>query len=275
MRMLFFNKEILKEVAMGEYNTKPNSEVDIENGELLYDDGEHKFIWLGWGQAEEGMIQTNQYLIVDNGRGILLDPGGIHIFPKVVSNVTKYIDLDDIDFIFFSHQDPDVSSGIPMWLSVTSADIYISELWVRFLPHFGITDLSRIKGVGDGGVSVAGLDIIPAHFMHSPGNHVAFDKKSQILFNSDIGAAVFGSQRYLFVDDDNFNSHVSIMEGFHKRYIASSNVCKHYINRVRALNPKMIAPQHGAVFRGKAVDMFLNWLGSLRCGADIIDEISR
>lgn len=257
------------------YCTKPNSEVDYENGEVLFDDGEHKFIWLGWGKLEEGMIQTNQYLIIDKNQGILLDPGGIHIFPKVVSNVTKYIDLDAVKYIFFSHQDPDVSSGIPMWLSVTPADIYISELWVRFLPHFGITDFTRIKGVPDGGMRVGDLEIIPAHFMHSPGNHIAYDPKSNILFTADIGAAVFGSNKYLFVDDDNFNSHVSIMEGFHKRYIASSNACKYFASKVRGLNPYMLTPQHGAVFRDRAVDMFLNWLTSLRCGADIIEEISR
>ena len=257
------------------YCTKPNSEVDYENGEVLFDDGEHKFIWLGWGKLEEGMIQTNQYLIIDKNQGILLDPGGIHIFPKVVSNVTKYIDLDAVKYIFFSHQDPDVSSGIPMWLSVTPADIYISELWVRFLPHFGITDFTRIKGIPDGGMRVGDLEIIPAHFMHSPGNHIAYDPKSNILFTADIGAAVFGSNKYLFVDDDNFNSHVSIMEGFHKRYIASSNACKYFAGKVKSLNPYMLTPQHGAVFRDRAVDMFLNWLTSLRCGADIIEEISR
>ncbi|AEA33727.1 beta-lactamase domain protein [Hippea maritima DSM 10411] len=261
---------------MGEYNNKPNSEIDMENGEILYDDGKHKFIWLGWGRLETGLIQTNQYLIIDGNKGVLLDPGGIHIFPKVVANVTKYIDLDDIDVIFFSHQDPDVSSGIPMWLSVTNANVYISDLWVRFLPHFGITDFSRIKGIPDGGQRLGDLEVIPAHFMHSPGNHIVFDSKSKILFNADIGAAVFNEGgEYLFVDKDNFNAHTALMEGFHKRYIASSNACRYYVNKVRSLSPKMIAPQHGGVFRDEAVEMFLNWLGNLKCGTDIIDELSR
>ncbi len=257
------------------YCEKPNSEVDTENGEILYEDSEHKFIWLGWGEAESGMIQTNQYLIVHNGKGTLLDPGGIHIFPKVVSNVTKYIDLSDIEYIFFSHQDPDVSSGIPMWLSVTNADIYISELWVRFLPHFGISDLSRIKGIPDRGTRLGSYEIIPAHLMHSPGNHVLFDSVSKILFNADIGAAVFSeTERYLFIDSDNFQDHVRLMEGFHKRYMASSAVCRNYVNRIRSLSPVMIAPQHGGIFRGRGVSMFLDWLSSLQCGSDIIDQIN-
>ncbi len=257
------------------YCNKSNHEVDIENGEVLYDDGNHKFIWLGWGKLEDGLIQTNQYLIIDNNKGTLLDPGGIHIFPKVVSNVTKYIDLEDIEYIFFSHQDPDVSSGIPMWLSVTNAQVHISELWVRFLPHFGISDLSRITGIPDKGGKVGNYQIIPAHFMHSPGEHLLYDEQSKILFNTDIGAAVFSDEnKYLFVDSDNFKEHLKLMEGFHKRYMASSNTCKYYANRAKSLNAKMIAPQHGAIFRDEGVNMFLDWIGSLQCGADIINEIS-
>ena len=257
------------------YCNKSNHEVDTENGEVLYDDGNHKFIWLGWGKLEDGLIQTNQYLIIDNNKGTLLDPGGIHIFPKVVSNVTKYIDLDDIEYIFFSHQDPDVSSGIPMWLSVTNAQVHISDLWVRFLPHFGIADLTRIVGIADQGGVMGNYQIIPAHFMHSPGEHLLYDEQSKILFNSDIGAAVFSDEnKYLFVDSDNFNQHLALMEGFHKRYMAASSACQYYVNKKKSLDAKMIAPQHGAVFRNEGVNLFLDWIGSLKCGADIINEIS-
>ncbi len=45
--------------------------------EIVFDSPNHKFVWLGRDETglEEG-VQTNQYLIVDNGRGTLLDPGG-------------------------------------------------------------------------------------------------------------------------------------------------------------------------------------------------------
>ena len=46
------------------------------HGKILYEDENHKFIWLG-GETKyrKGAVQTMQYLIIDNGRGILLDPG--------------------------------------------------------------------------------------------------------------------------------------------------------------------------------------------------------
>jgi len=257
------------------YINLSNEQVNISNGEVLFEESGHKFIWLGWDEADikGGFVQVNQYLIISNGKGTLLDPGGVHVFPKVVANVSRYIDLADIKNIFYTHQDPDVSSGIAMWLSITSANVYISKLWVRFLPHFGITDVSRIIPIEDNGGRIDSFEAIPAHFMHSPGQHTLYDPTSKILFTGDVGAAVFGSKTYLFVED--FNAHVALMEGFHKRYMASNAVCRNFVNRVRKYDINMIAPQHGSIFKKEAAKSFLSWLESLKCGSDIIDEISR
>jgi flavorubredoxin len=42
---------------------------------ILYESENHKFIWLGADAEEEkGVIRTNQYLIIHNGKGVLVDP---------------------------------------------------------------------------------------------------------------------------------------------------------------------------------------------------------
>jgi flavorubredoxin len=248
-------------------------------GQVLYDDGDHKFIWIGMDEGySKGVVQTMQYLIIDKNRGWLLDPGGIHLFARVVAGVSRYISLDRIEGIFFSHQDPDVSSGIALWLGVTQAKVWVSALWTRFLPHFGIVDLSRvaaIEEIRDRSIALgsgAKLRFVPTHFMHSPGAWSVFDEKSRILFSGDVGAAVFpeGAER-LVVDD--FAEALPYAEGFHKRYIAGNAVARRWVEIVKRLNPEMIAPQHGAVYRGPAVGAFLSWLALLRCGIDLIDEI--
>ena len=39
-------------------------------GKVLYEDDNHKYIWLGTeNKYRKGVIQTMQYLIIDNGRG--------------------------------------------------------------------------------------------------------------------------------------------------------------------------------------------------------------
>lgn len=250
--------------------------IDKNNSYVLYEDEKHKFIWLGWSEGyEEGIVQTNQYLIIDNNRGILLDPGGVHLFSKVVSEVTKFIDLNMIDIIFYSHQDPDVSSGISLWLGITNAKIYVSDLWTRFFPHFGVVNIDRVIGIPSEGMSISlpysELVFIPSHFLHSTGNFSCYDTKSKILFSGDIGAAVFQKDTYVFVE--NFDEHLNIMEGFHKRYMASNIACKKWVSIVSKYDINMIAPQHGAIFNKENSKKFLEWLSNLKCGIDIIDQI--
>ncbi len=248
-------------------------------GEVIFDGENHKVVWLGWDTDDSGgAVQTNQYLIIHGSDGFLLDPGGVHLFSRVVSVISRYIDLDRIREILFSHQDPDVSSGIALWLGITEATIRLSSLWLRFVPHFGLVQLSRITEVPDRGeaLSLGGegeIRMIPAHFLHSPGNFSYYDTISGILFSGDIGAAVFptGSE-YLYVED--FDKHLGYMEGFHRRYMASNKVCANWVKRVRAERINMIAPQHGAIFPENQVNRFLDWFSDLQCGSDIIETIN-
>ncbi|MEW5817989.1 MAG: MBL fold metallo-hydrolase [Spirochaetota bacterium] len=247
------------------------------NGKILYQDDDHKFIWLGADSKEKkGVVQTNQYLIVDKGQGTLLDPGGIHLFSRVVSVLSRFIEIEKIESIIFSHQDPDVSSGIALWLGVTPAQIYISSLWIRFLPHFGIVDLERVTGIEEPGKKLslssgAELLFIPAHFLHSTGNFCVYDEKSKILFSNDIGTAVFTDDQYLIVE--NFEEHKKIMEPFHKRYMAGNRVCRKWVETVSKLKVEMIAPQHGAILQGENVVRFLKWFEQLSCGIDNLDQL--
>ncbi len=247
-------------------------------GKVLYDDGEHQFIWLGWEEEEEeGFVQTNQYLIIDRGKGTLLDPGGVYVLPRVMAAVSTYISPEDIEYIFYTHQDPDVSSGISLWVNNTPAKVYISKLWTRFVPHFGSLDMNRIMPIDDSGgyltlPSGAKLHFIPAHFLHSTGNFTLFDERAKILFSGDIGAAVFPKgERYLFVED--FDKHLSYMEGFHKRYMASQKVCELWVSLVERYSPEIIAPQHGAIFKGENARKFLEWFRNLESGIDIVKSI--
>ena len=231
------------------------SQADI-NGLILYEEKDYKFIWLGSDPSlKRGVVQTNQYLIIDRGKGFLLDPGGVHLFARVVSSVSRYISIDKIEGIFFSHQDPDVSSGIALWLGVTNAKIFVSSLWLRFLPHFGIVDNSRVLGIEDGNRDFSlpsgnRLNFIPSHFLHSTGNFSLYDAKAKILFSGDIEAAVFPEgEETVFVDD--FERHIPFIKSFHTRYMASNAVIRKWLSIISKLDVQCLAPQHGAIYKGK------------------------
>ena len=59
----------------------------------LFEQKDHRFIMLGWEEKEDGMaVQTNQYVITSGREIVLLDPGGAHVFPRVLANVAELVD---------------------------------------------------------------------------------------------------------------------------------------------------------------------------------------
>ncbi len=246
----------------------------MENSVVIFDDGNHKNLLLeDFGHGE--MVQANVHMIVDNGRGIILDPGGHKVFKHLISEVGKIIGVNNLDYIFLSHQDPDIVAAINGWLMTTKAKALSSKLWLRFIPHFGVDKfvIDRLIGLDDeGGIIKLGeteLYILPGHFMHSPGNLHVYDPVSKTLYSGDLGASL--GQDYIFVED--FDAHIQYMEGFHRRYIPTNKVLKAWVKMVRDLDIETIAPQHGAIFKGKdIVNKFLDWLDDLQCGIDIMED---
>jgi len=241
----------------------------------LFDNGTHKNILLEDFDAGEG-VQSNQHVIVDHRSAMILDPGGNKLYTRVFTAAAKAHRGAKLEYVFCSHQDPDIVAALNGWLMTTNATGLISELWRRFIPHFGSDKLvfSRVEGIPDAGMMLqlgeSELMVIPAHFLHSCGNHHILDPVSKILYTGDLGASV--GTDYRVVDD--FDAHVEKMEGFHKRYMSSTAALRAWVAMVRPLDIETIAPQHGALFQGKEmVGRFLDWLDGLECGIDALPDL--
>ncbi len=240
----------------------------------LHDDGTHRNVLLeDFGRGEA--VQANQHLVVHGGAGMILDPGGHKVYSKVMSETTQQLGAGKLELVFFSHQDPDIIAAANGWLMTTDATAYISALWTRFVPHFGLDQLvaDRLLPIPDQGMWVdlngARLAFLPAHFLHSPGNFHVWDPVSRILYTGDLGASL--GMDYQEVTD--FDAHLQFMEGFHTRYMASGKALRAWAAMARGLDVEIIAPQHGAFFRGKPlVKRFIDWCASLSCGVDLFPD---
>lgn len=240
---------------------------------VLYDDGTHRNILFEDFDRGGLAVQANQHLIVHGAAGMVLDPGGHKVYSRVLAETFSELGGAKLRYIFLSHQDPDIVAAINGWLMTTEADAYISELWVRFVPHFGFDHLvgSRLKPIPDHGMSFdldgARLHALPAHFLHSEGNFHLYDPIAKILYTGDLGASL--GAPYAIVSD--FAQHIPYMEGFHRRYMCSRKVMKAWADMVLPLDIDIIAPQHGALFVGKdLVKRFIDWCGNLECGVDLV-----
>ncbi len=250
----------------------------VNNEKILYDDGIHKCIMFGFDDEthEDSFLSVNQYLIIQNEHAILIDPGSVGIFDDLYEAISNHIAIENIKFIFFSHQDPDVSGSIAHWSVSTNAKFIISSIWIRFMSHYGFADTTRIMALEDHGAKLKFgndyLRFLPAHFLHSPGNFSVYDSRSKIVFSGDIGAAIVPSpESYKHVE--NFDQHVVFLEAFHKRYMSSNKLCRAWSAQIAKLDVDIIAPQHGLIFEKEDVKLFLDWIKEFQCGSDYMEEL--
>ena len=103
--------------------------------------------------ATDAAVQSNQFLIVDDGHGALIDPGGNITYNGLLMSMQRYVPSRDLDFILASHADPDIIASVNKWFVTSHCKVMISQLWTRFVPHFTTgRDISgRIVGIPDRG----------------------------------------------------------------------------------------------------------------------------
>lgn len=244
---------------------------------VLFDNGTHKNILLDETPAGSLAIHSNQHVIIDNQSGTILDPGGHKIYARVLAHTMGLLGKAQLETILLSHQDPDIVAACNGWLMTTNAKAYIPSLWTRFIAHFGIDRLveNRILPVPDEGMVIplgkSELWLIPAHFLHSPGNMQVYDPIAKVLYSGDLGASAHVQTGEVEAKD--FTAQLQHMQGFHQRYMASQKAGKAWASCVRQLDIDIIAPQHGPFFRGKEmVQQFIAWVENTPCGVDLLPE---
>lgn len=237
----------------------------------LFDQGHQ---WYAFGrdpEKPEKIIDTNQFMVVDGDKALLLDPGGIEVFSAMLASVLKYLDIENITDLFASHQDPDIISSLGMWDQVLpNARLHCPWLWESFVRHFGMSNIEYVPIPDEGGrieLNTVELELIPAHYLHSSGNFHIYDAKAKILFSGDVGAALEPPGSDLFVD--NFDLHQDKMRYFHQRWMPSEIAKKDWLNRVRKLDIQLMVPQHGRMFKGDDIQRFFDWFEKLEVGIAI------
>lgn len=96
----------------------------------LYRDKNHACIMFTDLIEEDGQaVQANQFLIVDDDTGAIIDPGGNLAFNELFMGMTKHFPPHKLSYLIASHADPDIIASLDRWLTSTKASLVISRVW--------------------------------------------------------------------------------------------------------------------------------------------------
>lgn len=235
----------------------------------IYASDTHRWIVFGRDPDKPNkIIDTNQYMVVTKDNALLMDPGGIELFSAMLACVVREVPVDQITHLFASHQDPDIISSLGLWdKAIPNSTLHAPWLWEGFIRHFGMEHI-EYSPINDAGgqlvLDEVALQFVPAHYLHSSGNHHVYDAEAKILMSGDVGAALDADDAPLEIDD--FDEHIKRMAYFHTRWMPSNRAKDDWIERVSKLDIEQMCPQHGRIFKGDQVKQFLDWFAALDVG---------
>jgi flavorubredoxin len=204
----------------------------------------------------------NSYLIRGSEKTALIDTVDPSKEFELIANLVKQ-GVTRIDYIVINHAEQDHSGSLPMVLEFfPDAMIVTNEKCKEFLSDLLHIPLDRVKVIRDRETLSLGdktLEFLITPWTHWPETQLTFLREDRILFPCDLfGAHHAQSNIYVVDEGENYRSA--------KRYYAEimmpfRNSIKGYVEKVRALNPEMIAPSHGPVHQRPQLilDAYADW----------------
>lgn len=201
----------------------------------------------------------NAYLILDE-KVTLIDTVKAPFTQELIDHISAVIDPAKIDIIISNHVEPDHSGALPAVSRLCpNADIYtIAPAGQKGLTaYYGDLPLKTVKNGDSISLGKHTLQFAATPMLHWPDNMVTYCPEEKLLFSNDAFGQHLASASVF--DED---AGISVVLEEAKRYFGNILMCYHAMARkalelVRSLEPAIIAPSHGVVWK-KHVNDILN-----------------
>jgi flavorubredoxin len=213
-------------------------------------------------------VQYVNPLLIRGAEPLLVDTGAAVLSDEYFTALESLIDLDDVRWIFVSHDDRDHTGGLLGLLEMCpSARVLTSFQAVNRITKETPLPLERIEfaEIGDS-VSIGDrcLHLVRPPLYDSPSTRGFWDDRTGLYYAADAFGAVT-PQYYELVDDA---PQADYVDGFYWLNrantpwleLADTTKMQMVVNRVRAIDPSVIASAHGPVAVGSPVGWLLDLL---------------
>ncbi len=246
-----------------EQNTSPSGIQDHHPKPVQIAD---KIWWVGHVLPDDP-FQCHVYLIENGDQSVLVDPGSMLTFKHTLAKIEQIIPFSHIRYFICHHQDPDITSCLPLIDQITNRrDALILSHWraIALLKHLDLgLPFSCVEKSG-WRIDLGGreLEFIFTPYLHFPGAFCTFDPATGTLFSSDLFGG-FTEKWQLFAED---SSYFEAIRPFHEHYMPSRDILFNCLCRLEKYPLELIAPQHGSIIPKKLIQFIIDRLKTLECG---------
>ena len=225
--------------------------------------------WIGAHEIHN-QLHCNAYLIIDNGKAVIIDPGSVLDFEKEYRNISSMIDPQNISHIILHHQDPDLCSAVPLLEAKGIVRPIVTHWRSSVIIHyygirspFYLVDRNNYEMQFSSGRM---LRFLHTPYLHFPGAIITFDALTGILFSSDLFGAFYINENLqeLFAG----SLYIEAMKSFHEHYMPGNELLRPIMESLLNMQITMIAPQHGSIINDR-IPLYIRTLRDLECGSFI------
>lgn len=206
----------------------------------------------------------NSYLVKGSEKVAIIDT----MYPKKTDIYLKNLDengIDHVDYIIANHGEQDHSGSIPALLEkYPNAVVITNAVCKNNIIEMLHVDESRIQVIKNNDELSLGDKTL--RFMIAPGVHWPDTMFTYIVEDNLLCTCDFLGAHFTFKDGDIFAPDNEELEHSAKRYYAEimmpfRTVCKKYTKQVKELNPEMILPSHGPIYKNPKfiLDLYDDW----------------
>ena len=198
-------------------------------------------------------VAYNSYLIVDE-KTALLDTVKITKVNGFIENLKKNLNGRDLDYLIVHHMEPDHSG---CYLSVL--DVYPNLTFVgnkkakaMFKDYLDMEPENFIEVKDEETLSLGKrtLTFVNTPMVHWPESMVSYESTDKILFSQDIFGGFGALNGTIFDDEMNFDFFRDEMRRYYSNIVGKySKQAAKALEKVKALDIKVICPVHGIVWR--------------------------
>lgn len=219
----------------------------------------------------------NAYLIRGSEKTALIDTVDPSKEFDLISNLVK-LGIDRIDYVVINHAEQDHSGTLPMVLEFfPDAVIVTNEKCRDFLTALLHIPQEAFRIIKDGDTLSLGnrtLEFFITPWTHWPETQITYLREDQILFSCDLFGFHMATSD-LFITDE-ATAYQSAKRYYAEIMMPFRGSIKGYVEKVKSLPLKMIAPSHGPIHRRPAfiLDAYSDWVSDTVKNEVVIPYVS-